>query len=140
MILLAGCGSAITPQPEKLELAIHDSFVEEGDEGVAFLWFPVTLSRPFSQTVVVEYATNRTGTATGANTDGQFPPPGSDYALSARNAELIFYPGQTRRRAWVKVYGDESQEDDETLGVAIFNSVNAPIADRYAVGTIINDD
>jgi hypothetical protein len=104
----------------------------EGDDDITELIFTVTLSKPITQTVTVSYTTF---TGDGSATEGD------DYMKAS--GELTFYPRDIIQTITVKVIGDPDPEDDETFGVVLSDPSNARysnIFDRYAVGTILDDD
>ena len=98
------------------------------DEGAgAVLAFAVTLSRPATRTVSVDYATE-SGTATG----------GVDY----RNASgrLRFAAGEATKTVEVTVLDDSHDEGEETLTLRLSNVEGGQISDATATGTIVNSD
>ena len=114
-------------------VTIGDADAEEAD---GFLAFPVTLSGPTSQEVVVSYST-QDGTATA----------GSDYTATASSTVRI--PAYARHTTiFVPVINNNSIEDDETLTVQLVEVQNlgngyapARLGRRSsAVGTIADDD
>ncbi len=106
-------------------LSVADARVREGPD--ATLAFEVTLNRPASGTVTVDYATAN-GTATA----------GSDY--TARKGELTFAPGETEQTVSVAVLDDAHDEGEETLTLRLTTATGAVIADGAATGTIKNTD
>ncbi len=109
-------------------LSINDVSITEGNSGIVFVVFTVTLSEASSQTVTVDYAT-QDGTATVA---------GSDY-LSA-NGTITFHPGDTEKTITVYIGLDTVDEVNEVFYVNLSNPVNASIADGQGLCTIIDDD
>ena len=93
----------------------------------AVLAFAVTLSRPPSSTVTVDYATSD-GTATA----------GSDY--TAASGTLTFAAGETEKTVSVPVLDDAHDEGSETLTLALSNASGAYLEDGTATGTINNSD
>ena len=106
-------------------LAVADAEVEEAANAV--LAFAVTLSRPPSSTVTVDYATSD-GTATA----------GSDY--TAASGTLTFAAGETEKTVSVPVLDDAHDEGSETLTLALSNASGAYLEDGTATGTINNSD
>ena len=106
-------------------LAVADAEVEEAAN--ATLAFAVTLSRPPSSTVTVDYAT-WDGTAVA----------GSDY--TATSGTLTFAAGETDKTVSVPVLDDAHDEGSETLTLVLSNPSGAYLADGTATGTIINTD
>ena len=106
-------------------LAVADAEVQEAAN--ASLDFAVTLSRPPSGTVTVDYATSD-GTATA----------GSDY--TATSGTLAFAAGETEKTVSVPVLDDAHDEGSETLTLTLSNPSGAYLADGTATGTINNSD
>lgn len=114
-------------------LAVNDVALDEGQSGTRTATFNVTLSPASSSVVEVEYSTCGVGCHDDATATG-----GEDYAINV--GTLTFNPGQTSRSVPVTIYGDTDVEPDEVLFLAIFDAVNAAIADDLGRGTIRNDD
>ncbi len=109
-------------------LSIADASVAEGDaDESATLTFTVTLSRPATLPVTVDWAT-ADGTATA----------GTDY--TAANGTLMFDTGEESKTFTVTVAGDEVDEPNETFTVTLSNELAATITDGAATGTITDDD
>ncbi len=109
-------------------ISIDDVSVTEGDSGSVDATFTVTLSRPSSMAVTVDYTT-ADGTAIA----------GDDYTLSS--GTLTFDPGETSKPITVQVTGDTTDEVDETFFVELSNSsASATIADNRGMVTITDDD
>jgi ELWxxDGT repeat protein len=108
-------------------LTVNDVAVREGDSGTVDAIVTVTLSAPAPTTVTVSYAT-ADGTATA----------GSDYV--ATSAILTFAPGQVTQTFSVTVMGDTIPESNETFLVNLTSPTGATIADRQAVGLILDDE
>ena len=106
-------------------LTVADAEVEEAAN--ATLAFAVTLSRPPSGTVTVDYATSD-GTAAA----------GSDY--TATSGTLAFAVGETAKTVSVPVLDDAHDEGSETLTLTLSNPSGAYLADGTATGTITNTD
>jgi len=104
--------------PTTALLDIGDVTVLEGNDGVHKAEVPVTLSRPRSSTVSVEYS------AAGA-------------AISGR---LTFSRGQTTRSILIPVLGDRLAEPDEYFSIRLFNARGARIADGVGTITILDDE
>jgi uncharacterized protein len=100
--------------------------VFEGNEGVTYLSFNVSLSAPATGPTSVDFATSG-GTAT----------PGSDYL--AVSGTVSFAAGQTSKTVRVPVIGDRVPEPSETVGVTLSNPVGLTIADGSASGTILDE-
>ena len=106
-------------------LRVADAEVQEGPG--AMLAFAVTLDRPTSFTVSVDYATSD-GTAQA----------GSDYTATA--GSVTFRPDQTAKTVNVAVLDDSHDEGSETLTLTLSNPSGAYLADAVATGTIKNTD
>jgi len=109
------------------EISIDDVSMQEGDSGRQDLVFTVSLSRPSSQTVTVNYAT-ADGTALA----------GSDYV--AASGLLSIPPTTTSATITIRVDGDTDVSPDEMFFVNLTVPGNATITDAQAVGTIVNND
>jgi hypothetical protein len=111
------------------EITINDVSKKEGaGSGTTSFVFTVTLSRPSSQTVTLQYLTNN-GTATASS---------GDYI--ATSGSLTFTPGQISKSVTVSVRRDKTKEANETFFVDLTNVVNAVTKKGRGVGTIVNDD
>jgi aryl-phospho-beta-D-glucosidase BglC (GH1 family) len=108
-------------------LSVADTTVSEGDSGVKYLAFTVSLSAAATGPVTVAYVTNN-GTAT----------TGSDY--TAASGTLTFAAGETSKVVHVQVSSDTAVEGNETLTLTLASPSGATIADGTAIGTITNDD
>ena len=119
----------ITDDDDAPTLSITSPSVAEGDDGeTATLSFEVTLSAASGQTVTVNFAEGD-GTATA----------GTDYtALTA--GTLTFNPGDRAKTITVTVTGDDIDEPDETVVIALSNAVNATISTATGTGKITDDD
>jgi hypothetical protein len=115
-----GIGLILDDDPGKLTIFDVTKFEGEGPFS-----FEVRLSRPYSQTVKVNYATaNGTAVAPG------------DY--TATNGTLTFSPGETKKWVTVNVVNSYCQsEGDEQFKVVLSNPTHAPIADAVGIGTIL---
>ena len=112
------------PQPV---VSIDDVSHAEGDAGTTTFDFTVSLSRPSSRTVSVDFAT-ADGTATSP----------SDYGTST--GTITFAPGDLTATTSVDVSGDTTAESDETFTVVLSDPVRATLGDASGTGTIVNDD
>jgi ribosomal protein L35AE/L33A/urease beta subunit len=119
-------------------VSVAQSSAVEGNSGVSYAAFTLTLSAPSPQTVSVQYNTTDLVYAGG-------PPPypsanaGVDYAATSGTA--TFAPGATTTTVLVPVYGDRTIEPDEAYGFILSNPVNATLpALPGAYGFIVNDD
>ena len=117
-------GQIVRPPPS---IAINDITFLEGDTGVKFVFFTVTLSAASNLPVSVDFTTaNNTATAP------------SDY--QSTTGTLTFTPGQTSRTIFVTINGDTAFDPDETFTMNLSNPVNATIARAQGTATILNDD
>lgn len=108
-------------------LWINDVQLVEGNRGITYFVFTVTLSAPMDQQVSVNYAT-ADGTATA----------GSDY--KATSGTLVFAPGETTKTITVEVMGDTLKEQAESFSLNLSGATNASILDSQGLGWILNDD
>ncbi|OZA85354.1 MAG: hypothetical protein B7X76_05605, partial [Azorhizobium sp. 39-67-5] len=108
-------------------LSIADLAVGEGDGEHSHFVFTVTLDKPATGPVSVQYATAN-GTAVG----------GQDYVAGA--GTLTFAAGETSKTVHVDIAGDVLVEGNETFSVILSNPSGATIADGTAIGTILDDD
>jgi predicted extracellular nuclease len=108
-------------------VSVGDASIAEGQSGVSYLTFTVTLSFAPTSTVTVDFAT-ADGTATA----------GSDYLAVV--GTVSFAAGQTTQTFTVPVIGDVAAEANETLTVNLTNPTGATLADAQGLGTITNDD
>ena len=106
-------------------LTVTDARARESTD--AALTFEVTLDRPASEPVTVDYAT-ADGTATA----------GDDYRAASGTLELA--AGETSKTIEVAVHADTEDEGEETLTLSLSNAVGAQIADGEATGTIQDHD
>jgi uncharacterized repeat protein (TIGR01451 family) len=116
-------------------LIMGDATVAEGNAGQATAVFTVTLSPASGLEATVNYATSDLSPGTGAAQAG------SDYV--ATNGSLTFPPGVTTRTVSVLINGDTDgppAEGNETFFVDLSGEVNAAVAKRRGIGTILNDD
>jgi uncharacterized delta-60 repeat protein/uncharacterized repeat protein (TIGR01451 family) len=115
-----------------LVVSVGNASFPEGNSGVSYALFPVTLNLPSWQTVTVRYATTSGGTATAA-----------DY--SPTSGVITFAPGETQKMISVPVYGNTTPQEDRTYLVNLLaptdaTPMNATIESNAGVGTIIDDD
>ncbi len=106
-------------------VSVNDISVDEaGREAV----FTVTLDRPSTGVVTLDYATGG-GTATA----------GSDYI--AATGSLTFGPGEVAKTVRVSLSDDSTYEGgNETFGLTLSNIVGATAADASGTATIIDND
>lgn len=114
-------------------MSIGSAAVTEGNIGVAFAVFTVTLSAPSPQDIFVRYSTND-GTASTQTS-------GADFIRVFPNGGSLFFPaGATSTTLSILVLGDFSIEPDAQFFVILENASNATIANARGTGTIVNDD
>lgn len=110
------------------KLSIGDVTIVEGDSGTRTLVFSVALSQPAAESVSVNFA-SADGTARR----------GVDY--QSTTGTVTFEVGQTSRTIQVPVYGDMTDELDETVLVRLSGATGGiPILNAEATGTIQDDD
>ena len=117
-----------TIAPSVRGLGISSTTVVEGNEGTKTATFVVTLGKPVSKTVTVDYTTVD-GTATVENND-----------YISTSGSLTFAPGETRKTITVAVNGDSEPEIDETFKVVLSNATNVDLQLPVGVATIRTDD
>ncbi|MGC3989629.1 MAG: Calx-beta domain-containing protein [Chthoniobacteraceae bacterium] len=132
-----------TPFIEPLEariapatLSIADASIVEGNSGIKYMTFTVTLDTAQSDAVVVHYKTAN-GTATVADHDYK----------GAADGLLQIAAGSKTGTIKIAVYGDTKAEKNETFSVTLSNASDPSnasnaitISNATATGTIINDD
>jgi hypothetical protein len=109
-------------------ITITDATLAEGNDGATAYVFTVSLSKPSSRRVSVNFATAADGTAVA----------GEDFQAS--RGTLTFASGQTSKTVIVLVNGDAAVEGNETFSLKLSRASNAVIADARGVGAIVNDD
>ena len=108
-------------------LSISDASGTEGDT----ITFTVTLSPSSSRYVWVNYyARPAYGTAVSATY--------ADFEMAY--GMLTFKPGETEKTITVTSVDDGQSEGNETFVVSLYSEVQAKVADRTGIGTIIDDD
>jgi len=108
-------------------LSVGDVSVTEGNSGVTYATFTVSLSAASDQPVTVNYGTQN-GTAVA----------GSDY--QAVSGSLTFAAGETTKTVRVAIFGDTLIENDERFSLVLSGASNASILDATGTGSIFNDD
>ena len=106
-------------------LSINDASAYENTD--TSMSFSVTLNRPATQTVTVNWATAN-GTAMA----------GSDYTASS--GTLTFSQGESTKTITVAILNDSIDEGSETFFVNLSNASGGQIADNQGIGTINNTD
>lgn len=110
-------------------LTINNVTIAEGDSGTQTVPFTISLSQPAGPGGVTFDITTADLTATA----------GEDYEATSFVGAQIAQGGSTYSFD-VDVYGDTSNEPNETFFVNITNVTNAILGDGQGVGTIVNDD
>jgi len=127
LLLLLCLVNRIAPAQTRPFLEAKDAAVIEGNSGTTNLIFVISLSKPASETVMVDYATRDASALAG-----------SDY--SAAFGVAVFSPGITNQEILASVNGDKLSEADETFWLMLTNAVNAILVRDHAIGTILDDD
>ncbi|HEX2914300.1 MAG TPA: Calx-beta domain-containing protein [Chloroflexia bacterium] len=110
-------------------VSVNNVTHNEGNAGVTYYSFNVSLSGAASTTITVNFAT-ADGTATTADND-----------YTAFSGTLTFPPGTITQTVNVAVNGDTKFEPDETFSLNLSNPANATLgANKTGTGTIVNDD
>jgi Ca2+-binding RTX toxin-like protein/predicted extracellular nuclease len=122
----SGLGT-ITNDDAPPALSVSDVSFAEGNGGVTYMVFTVSLNKVAVGTVTVDYQTSP-GTAAD----------GTDFLGVAGQVSIA--AGQLTGTFSVPIIGDANPENNETLTVALSNPVGATINDGSAIGTITNDD
>lgn len=122
-----GVGTILNDDPVP-SITINDVAQVEGNAGITYFVFTVSLSAASGQTVMVNFATAN-GTATVSSND-----------YLATSGTLTFAPGETTKTILVAVKGDTKKEANETFFLNLSGALNALIADAQGLGTILNDD
>jgi Ca2+-binding RTX toxin-like protein len=120
-------GDATIIDDEPPTLTVSDVSVIEGNLGITFANFVVSLSKPPIFDVVVSFVTSDAD----ANS-------GQDY-VGVTNGVLTIPAGQTTGSIQIAVIGDVVDESDESFNLLLTSVANADISDGEAIG-IINDD
>ncbi|WP_166664260.1 Calx-beta domain-containing protein [Actinophytocola oryzae] len=107
-------------------LRISDVTVDEGDYGTSPATLTVTMDRPSTGRVTIDWATVA-GTA-------------GIYDFSGGSGTLTFEPGETSKQVTVDVIGDEGDEQDEWFTVHLSDPEGATIENADGVVTIRDDD
>lgn len=120
-----GSGTIADDEPR---MRIADARVTEGNRGVKYVTFTVSLSAAYDQAVTVDFATQN-GTATA----------GSDY--QATSGKLTFAAGEITKTVTVAIYGDSAKEQDEYFYLKLSDSTGTVLFDDdSALGWITDDD
>ena len=110
---------------DTLAITISDNSTTEDNTTIQTI---VSLSNPSSSVITVDYATQDTSAAAGA-----------DYTAASNT--LSFAPGVTSQSVSVIILDDSAQEGTETLAINLSNATGgATITDAQGVVTILDDD
>ena len=114
-------------------VSVGDAQVQENPRtGPWSLLFPISMSLPADEWVIVAYETRETPDADNPAT------PGDDYYH--RHAGMVFFPGETEKNIPVLIFDDEEAEEIETLEIVLTNIIGpADIIDGVATGSILPD-
>ncbi len=127
-VKITNSSAIATIAPSVPGLGISSTTVLEGDAGTKTATFVVSLGRPVSKPVTVDYAT-ADGTATADD---------NDYAPVS--GSLTFAPGETRKTISVDILGDTTPEIDETFKLVLSNATNVALQLPMGIATIRTDD
>jgi len=108
-------------------LIVSNPEIIEGDSGSNNLAFTVSLSTASSKNVTVTYKTQDTTAL-------------ADEDYQAVEGTLEFLAGETNKTVFIPIFGDVSQENNETFSVKVSNASNALIVNDQGVGKIIDND
>jgi hypothetical protein len=105
----------------------------EGNSGSHNGSFTVTLDRPSSSTVTVQYQTIEPAISNGAKAPGDY---------TAKSGTVTFQPGVTSQTVSVSIKGETVVEGDEVVTVQFTNPANATVGGYLGLGFVIidNDD
>ncbi|HEY5710743.1 MAG TPA: Calx-beta domain-containing protein, partial [Allosphingosinicella sp.] len=123
-----GAGTAtITNDDNPPVISIGDASIVEGNAGVSYISFTISLDKISVDPVTVNYATSDNSATAG-----------SDYV--AVSGQVSFDPGQTSKTISVPIIGDTVPEANESFLVTLSTPTGATIGDGSATGTITNND
>ncbi len=122
-------------------IAIGDATIIEGNAGNRTLTFPVTLNRPATSLITVQYSIQGITATGGASASAGVDVKNKNGALTT----IKFTPGTlgttpVYKTAIITAYPDTSVENDETFAVTLSNPVGATLQRTVATGMIIDDD
>lgn len=119
-----GQGRGVIRDNDLPSLSINDLSASEGGGPMSFT---VSLSRPNTMPVMVQYSTS----------DGSASS-GDDYTGTSGN--ITIPAGMSSNTIFVSLVDDDAYENDEDFFVTLANPTNATIKDKSGKGTILNDD
>ncbi|MBD8525808.1 Calx-beta domain-containing protein [Pseudomarimonas arenosa] len=128
---LIGAQATGTILNDDVSLSLADANLTEGDQGSSPLNFVATLSGPLGSDLTIT-----ANTSNGSATAGDASP--ADYQAIS-NGEFVIAAGQTSVQIPVTVFGDISDENDETFNLSIAAS-GVDLLDGEAIGTITDND
>lgn len=108
-------------------ISVADINLNEGNSDTTTALLTLTLDKPATQTISVDYTT-QDATATA----------GEDY--TATTGTVTFNTGATQQTIEVTINGDTFNETNENFLISLTNAVNATINNNEATVTIDNDD
>lgn len=119
--------------PSRRTVSVGDGQLLENPRAAPWdMRFPVTLSSPADQWVIVVYETREVPDADHPATAGE------DYRHLVRS--VVFFPGETVKHASVIVHNDDLDEETETFGIVLKDVIGpAEIANGVAIGSILPD-
>ncbi len=103
---------------------------EQASEGAGVMRFTVRLTMPATEVVRVR-ARTRNARPVSARAKRDYRP---------SRVDLRFRPGEMKKHVRVVLLNDSHDEGRETFELVLSNAEGAVIADKVAVGTIVNDD
>ena len=115
---------SIAPLPK---ISISDETAVEGDSGTTDMIFTITLSKPSSNTVTVDWATEE-NTAT------------ADVDYLTASGSVTFAAGELSKTITVTVVGDTDVELREKFNVLLSNPTNSIIRTPFGTGEIVSED
>ncbi|MGZ8333601.1 MAG: Calx-beta domain-containing protein, partial [Allosphingosinicella sp.] len=123
-----GTGTIVNnDQPPIPVVSVGDAAITEGNEGVSYISFTISLSFAPTGPVTVDYATAN-GTALA----------GSDYVASS--GQVSFAIGETSKTVAVPVIGDTRPESVEAFTLTLANPSGATLGDSSGTATITDND
>ncbi len=108
-------------------VSIGDASIAEGNNGITYLVFTVSLDHSSTSTVTVDFDTSDNSATAGI-----------DYV--DHSGQVSFAPGETSQTVSIPIIGDTNPEANETFTVTLTNPTNSSLGDATATGTITNDD
>jgi subtilisin family serine protease len=109
------------------KISVSDEAVIEGDSGTTEMIFTISLSKPSTNAITVDWATEE-DTATAD----------VDYLTEA--GSLTFAPGELEKTISVTVVGDLDVELREQFKVVLSNPTNSIIRTPFGIGEIVSED